>query len=82
MADSRATAHAPAALGGPLVTPVTIVLAALALAALGVLVVRFTQGLGSVTHLNDGYPWGIWIAYDVVVGSAFACGGYAMALLA
>jgi len=73
---------APRPLGGPLVTPVTVVLAALALGALGVLVVRFTQGLGAVTNLSDGYPWGIWIAYDVVVGSAFACGGYAMALLA
>lgn len=41
-----------------------------------------TQGLGAVSNINDGYPWGIWIAYDVVVGSAFACGGYAMALLA
>ena len=43
---------------------------------------RFAAGLGAVANLNDGYPWGIWIAYDVVVGSAFACGGYAMALLA
>jgi Ni/Fe-hydrogenase subunit HybB-like protein len=74
--------HAPAPLGGPLVTPLTVVLAALALGAAGVLAVRFTQGLGAVTNINDGYPWGIWIAYDVVVGSALACGGYAMALLA
>jgi len=42
---------------------------------------RFIFGIGSVSNLNDGYPWGIWIAYDVVVGSAFACGGYVMALL-
>jgi len=37
--------------------------------------------LGAVTNINDGFPWGIWIAYDVMVGSALACGGYAMALL-
>ncbi len=42
---------------------------------------RFIFGIGSVANLNDGYPWGIWIAYDVVVGTAFACGGYVMALL-
>jgi Ni/Fe-hydrogenase subunit HybB-like protein len=72
----------PAPLGGPLVTPLTVVLALLSLGAAGVLLVRFTQGLGAVTNLSDGYPWGIWIAFDVVVGSAFACGGYAMALLA
>lgn len=42
---------------------------------------RFFFGIGSVTNMNDGYPWGIWIAYDVVIGTALACGGYAMALL-
>lgn len=42
---------------------------------------RFIFGIGSIANLNDGYPWGIWIAYDVVVGTAFACGGYVMALL-
>ncbi len=42
---------------------------------------RFALGLGAVSNMNDGFPWGIWIAYDVVVGSAFACGGYVMALL-
>ncbi len=42
---------------------------------------RFMYGLGAVTNMSDGYPWGIWITYDVVVGTAFACGGYSMALL-
>ncbi len=42
---------------------------------------RFTYGLGAVSNMNDGYPWGIWIALDVVVGTALACGGYTMALL-
>jgi len=42
---------------------------------------RFLHGIGAVSNLSDGYPWGIWIAYDVVVGTAFACGGYAMAIL-
>jgi Ni/Fe-hydrogenase subunit HybB-like protein len=42
---------------------------------------RFMFGIGAVTNMNDGFPWGIWITYDVVVGTAFAWGGYAMALL-
>jgi Ni/Fe-hydrogenase subunit HybB-like protein len=42
---------------------------------------RFTQGLGASTSMSDGYPWGIWIAVDVVVGTGLASGGYAMALL-
>jgi len=42
---------------------------------------RFIYGIGAVTNLSDGYPWGIWIAYDVIIGCALACGGYAMAFV-
>ena len=80
MAD-HAHAHAPRPLGGNLLTPFTLLLGVLSAIAAVILLYRFFYGLGAVTNLNDGYPWGIWIAYDVVVGSAFACGGYAMALL-
>ena len=73
--------HAVAPLGGRLVTPVTVVLAGLSAIAGVILLIRFFFGLGAVTNISDGFPWGIWIAYDVMVGSAFACGGYAMALL-
>ena len=74
-------AHAPAPLGGKLITPVTLCLGAISLAMGIVMIFRFILGLGAVTNLNDGYPFGIWIVYDVVIGSAFACGGYTMALL-
>jgi Ni/Fe-hydrogenase subunit HybB-like protein len=76
--------EAPPALapvGGRLVTPVTAFLAALVIAMVAVLVVRFVSGLGAVTNLNQGYPWGLWIAWDVVTGSALAGGGFATALL-
>ena len=76
-----ANAHAVAPLGGRLVTPVTVVLAGLTAIAGVILLIRFFFGLGTVTNINDGFPWGIWIAYDVMVGSALACGGYTMALL-
>jgi Ni/Fe-hydrogenase subunit HybB-like protein len=42
---------------------------------------RFAVGLGASTALSDGYPLGLWIALDVVTGTALACGGYAVALL-
>ena len=75
-------AHGAAApLGGSLLTPFTLLLGVLSAIAGVILVYRFFYGLGAVANINDGYPWGIWIAYDVVVGSAFACGGYVMALL-
>jgi len=37
---------------------------------------RLTQGLGATTGLNDSYPWGLWIAFDVMAGVALAAGGF------
>lgn len=54
------------------------VLGAIGLYFLGV---RFADGLGAVANINAGYPWGIWVVYDVVVGTALACGGYALAFV-
>jgi Ni/Fe-hydrogenase subunit HybB-like protein len=55
----------------------------LAVAAIGAICAayRFFNGIGAVSNLNNGYPWGIWIAIDVVVGTAIGCGGYAVGLL-
>src|SRR5690349_19973947 len=43
--------------------------------------VRLSQGLGAGSAMHDGYPWGTWIAVDVVVGTALGSGGFAVALL-
>ncbi len=67
--------------GGKLITPATVTLAALTLVGMLTLVWRFIAGLGATTNMNDGYAFGLWIVMDVVVGTALACGGYAMALL-
>lgn len=69
------------AVGGPLNTPATRALAGVF--GLGALLIgwRLIAGLGATTALNDGYPLGLWIAFDVVTGTALACGGYAVALL-
>jgi len=68
-------------MGGPLLTRSYVVLLGLAALAFIIIVWRFAAGLGPTTALSDGYPWGVWIAFDVVTGTALACGGYAMALL-
>lgn len=67
---------------GPLALkrPLTI-LAAVALIGIIAMGWRVAVGLGASTAMNDGYPWGLWIAFDVVTGTALACGGYAIALL-
>ncbi len=72
---------APAPIGGSLVTPTTVICGVLVAIMIGILLYRFANGLASVTNLNDGYPWGIWVVVDVVIGSAFACGGFSVAML-
>ena len=69
------------AIGGPILTkPFRFLLTLFAIAGALILYRLFT-GLGQVTAMNDGYPWGLWIAFDVVTGTALACGGYSVALL-
>src|SRR5512134_210920 len=67
--------------GGTILTGTFLVASAIFVVGLAVIAWRFVSGLGPTTALNDLYPWGIWIAYDVVSGTALACGGYAVALL-
>jgi len=50
-------------------------------AGLLVTLFRLIRGLGAVTNLSDGFPWGIWIAFDVVAGIALAAGGFTTAAL-
>ena len=63
-----------------LTRPYTVLLF-LSAVGIGLIAWRFAVGLGASTAMSDGYPWGLWIAYDVVTGTALACGGYAMALV-
>jgi Ni/Fe-hydrogenase subunit HybB-like protein len=49
-----------------------VVLVAGAVAA----VFRLRFGLGAATNLSDGYPWGLWISFDVLTGVALAAGGF------
>ncbi|MDP2045248.1 MAG: NrfD/PsrC family molybdoenzyme membrane anchor subunit [Deltaproteobacteria bacterium] len=42
-------------------------------------IVRLFFGLGATTNLNDAYPWGLWISFDILSGVALAGGGFTMA---
>lgn len=68
-------------LGGKFFTTPVLILFVIAAIGMFFLAQRFIFGLGAVSNLNQGYPWGIWIVYDVLVGTALACGGYALALM-
>jgi Ni/Fe-hydrogenase subunit HybB-like protein len=77
--SEHALVHRP--VGGKLLTPGFVALVALGIAGGLVMLYRFVFGLGAVSNLNNGYPWGIWIAIDVVIGTALGCGGYAVGIL-
>lgn len=40
--------------------------------------VRFIFGLGVTTNLNDTYPWGLWISFDVVTAVPLAAGAFTL----
>jgi Ni/Fe-hydrogenase subunit HybB-like protein len=60
-------------------TPTRAVLIAIILLGCVSAFVRFTKGLGAATNLTDEFPWGLWIAFDVVSGVALAAGAFTTA---
>ena len=66
-------------MGGTYFTKPFITLLVIFLIGLFFIIERFIFGMGSVSNLNGGFSWGIWVVYDVVIGTALACGGYAVA---
>ena len=66
---------------GKIFTPFNVITAPLILLGLVLIVIRFAKGLGAVTNLDQNYPWGIWIGFDVVTGVAFAGGAYVITFI-
>jgi len=62
-----------------MMTPFTLLL--LFVIGLGVVLVfyRLMNGLGAATNLNDDFPWGLWIGFDMLGGIAMAAGGFIIA---
>ena len=57
----------------------TLILSALAVLSLPVFIIRYVNGLGAVSNLSDGRPWGFWISFDLYCGVALAAGGFTLA---
>jgi Ni/Fe-hydrogenase subunit HybB-like protein len=62
-------------------TPFNVITLPIILMGLGIIVYRFIYGLESVTNLNQDMPWGIWKAFNVVVGVAMAGGAYVLVFM-
>ncbi len=60
-------------------TPGSILLWLTAVAGGAAIVYRFWAGIGAVSNLSDGYPWGLWVAIDIMAGVAVASGGFIVA---
>ena len=60
-------------------TPGFVMLGFLACLGLALIVYRFWAGIGAVSNLSDGYPWGLWVAIDILAGVALAAGGFVVA---
>lgn len=55
------------------------VLSILVILGLIPMIIRFVNGLGAVSNLSDGRPWGFWISFDLYCGVALAAGGFTLA---
>lgn len=64
----------------PKITFWRIVIAVITVLGIYYTIIRYTQGLGAVTNLSDKYPWGLWVAFDVITGVGLAAGGFIIAL--
>jgi Ni/Fe-hydrogenase subunit HybB-like protein len=62
-----------------LLTPTSVVMLVIMAAGLVAIIYRLFFGLGAVTNLSNIWPWGLWIAFDVLGGVAMAAGGFIIA---
>jgi len=82
MTDIPAGARPAGERGEPqrsLFTPFNVIATIIIVVGLIIVMIRFARGLGAVTNLNQQYPWGLWIGFDVLCGVALAAGGYVIA---
>ncbi|NJB68489.1 Ni/Fe-hydrogenase subunit HybB-like protein [Desulfobaculum xiamenense] len=62
--------------GKSALTPFTVVAGIIVIIGLILSGLRFVGGLSTITNLDNNYPWGIWISFDLLCGVALAAGGY------
>jgi Ni/Fe-hydrogenase subunit HybB-like protein len=67
---------------GKILTPFNVVSVLIMATAAVILVVRFAYGLGSVSNVNQEFPWGLWKGFNVMAGVALAGGAYVVTFLA
>lgn len=66
---------------GKIFTPFNIISVPIITLGIALIVIRFVNGIGSITNLSQEVPWGLWIGFDVVTGVAFAGGAYVVTFM-
>lgn len=66
---------------GNIFTPFNMFSAVILVVAAGILILRFTKGLGAVANFSQDYPWGLWVSFNVITGVAFAGGAYVLTFI-
>jgi Ni/Fe-hydrogenase subunit HybB-like protein len=61
------------------VRPLSWVLWGLALAALVTTIIRFATGIATIANINQAYPWGWWVAFDMLTRIALGGVGFTIA---
>jgi Ni/Fe-hydrogenase subunit HybB-like protein len=59
--------------------PLSRILWALVLAAVVTTIVRFATGIATIANINQAYPWGWWVGFDMLTRIALGGVGFTMA---
>ena len=66
---------------GRWLTPFNVVSIAIMAASAAILAWRFAFGLGTVSNVDQDFPWGLWKGFNVITGVAFAGGAYVITFM-
>jgi Ni/Fe-hydrogenase subunit HybB-like protein len=59
--------------------PLVVILLAMMGIAFIIAMVRYANGIGTISNLSNSYPWGFWISFDLFTGVAISSGAFLMA---
>ncbi len=66
---------------GKILTPFNVISGSIIILGIILIIYRLINGLGSVVNDVPGFPWGIWIGFNVMSGVAFAGGAYVLTFM-
>ncbi|MCK3682981.1 NrfD/PsrC family molybdoenzyme membrane anchor subunit [Maribellus sp. YY47] len=61
---------------GKWITPFNVISIPVMLVGAAIIIIRFINGIGAVSNVNQDIPWGVWKGFNVITGVAFAGGAY------